>query len=304
MHRGRQNREMTALQLPNLKLIEPIGKGGMATVWKATQISLDRPVAVKILSDAFSKEQEDIDRFILEAKACARFQHPGIVRVYDANAVDGVYYFVMELITGYTMGEYMARKEKVPQDDGLVILESVANALNYAWKKFRVVHCDIKPDNIMVDADGTVKITDLGLSRSIFAARGTQSADGDEIMGTPAYMSPDQIYDFPDIDCRSDIYSLGATLYHMLSGTMLFEGKTDDDMVRAHIDPFFARDIRLIEPEISYSFAVMLNRMLAKNREYRYPDWETLLVDLTLLYKGSVLRATPLPPGQSSMIIK
>ncbi len=290
-------------RLPNLELVSPIGKGGMATVWKACQVSLDRMVAVKILSADFSQTKEDINRFIQEAKACGRFQHPGIVRVYDANAVDGLYYFVMELINGYTMGEYMHRKGPVDIADGIIILESVANALNYAWKKFAVVHCDIKPDNIMADADGTIKVTDLGLSRSIFAARSHDPAC-DEIMGTPAYMSPDQIYDLPDLDCRSDIYSLGATVYHMLAGSMLFEGKTDDDMVRAHIEPFFARDIRLLVPDVPYAISVMLNRMLAKDRAYRYPDWETLLVDLKLFYRNEPLRAKPLPAGCSSMNVK
>ena len=285
-------------QLPNLELEGVLGRGGTAIVYRARQLSTGREVAVKVLDADFVRTREDIDRFVNEAKACGRFQHRNIVRVYDAGVRDGLYYFVMELVEGYTFAAYLQRKGVVAVDDALIIMEAVTAALEYAWQKFRVVHCDLKPDNLMVDADGTIKLMDLGISRSLLTARATAS---DEIMGTPAYISPDQIYDLPDLDCRADIYSLGATIYHLLTGHVLFPEKTDQQVVDAHIGPNFARDPRILAPTVPRALALMLNRMLAKDRSLRYPNWETLAVDIARLYAGETLLATPLKPGESSV---
>lgn len=287
-------------QLPNLELEGVLGRGGTATVYRARQLSTGREVAVKVLDADFVRTREDIERFVREAKACGRFQHRNIVRVYDAGERDGIYYFVMELVEGYTFAAYLLRKKHVAVDDALIILESVTAALTYAWERFRVVHCDLKPDNLMVGADGTVKLMDLGISRSLLTARAS-SAASEEIMGTPAYMSPDQIYDLPDLDCRADIYSLGATLYHLLTGHVLFPGRTDQQVVDAHIGPNFARDPRILAPTVPRALALMLNRMLAKDRTLRYPNWETLAADIARLYAGEPLLATPLKPGESSV---
>ena len=286
--------------LPNLGLESLLGRGGTATVYKGRQLSTGREVAVKVLNADFARTQEDVDRFVNEARACARFRHSNIVRVYDAGCRDGIYYFVMELVKGYTFAEYLQRKKSIAVDDVMVILESVTAALMYAWQKFRVVHCDLKPDNIMVNEDGTIKLMDLGISRSILNARGGSSSAGD-IMGTPSYMSPEQIYDEPDIDCRADIYALGATAYHLLTGIPLFPGHTVQEVVDAQIGKNFARDPRILQPAVPRSLALMLNRMLAKDRALRYPDWETLAADIERLYNGLPLLATPLKPGESSV---
>lgn len=288
-------------QLPNLGLINVLGKGGTATVYRAQQLSTGREVAVKVLDADFVTSPEDIHRFLNEAKACARFKHDNIVRVYDANEVNGIYYFVMELVNGYTFATYLERKKKVDVDDVLIILEAITEALKYAWQKFRVVHCDLKPDNIMVDANGTIKLMDLGISKSLLTARRTPNDDGEDIMGTPAYMSPDQLYDLSDIDCRSDIYSLGATIYHLLTGFPLFPGKTDQQVVDSHIGASFARDPRYYDPTIPRELSLILNRMLAKDRNLRYPNWETLSADIQHFYAGEPLLATPLNPGESSV---
>ena len=290
------------VSLPNLRLEAEIGRGGTAIVYRARQLSTGREVAVKVLDADFVRTSEDIDRFLNEAKVAARFRHRNIVRVYDVGQEQGFYYFVMELVEGYTFASYLRRKGQVAVGDVLIILEAVCAALEYAWQKFRVVHCDLKPDNLMVDADGTVKLMDLGISRSLLtAARGSGADAAGEIMGTPAYISPDQIYDLPDLDCRADIYSLGATAYHLLTGTSLFPGKTDQQVVDAHIGPNFARDPRTLAPAVPRALALMLNRMLAKDRTLRYPNWETLEADIARLYANEPLLATPLQPGESSV---
>ena len=290
------------LTLPNLTLEAELGRGGTAIVYRARQLSTGREVAVKVLDADFVRTSEDVDRFLNEAKAAARFRHRNIVRVYDVGQEQGVYYFVMELVEGYTFAHYLRRKGQVAVGDVLIILEAVCAALQYAWQKFRVVHCDIKPDNLMVDADGTVKVMDLGIARSLLtAARGSGADAAGEIMGTPAYISPDQVYDLPDLDCRADIYALGATAYHLLTGSALFPGKTDQQVVDAHIGANFARDPRALAPAVPRSLALMLNRMLAKDRALRYPNWETLSADIARLYAGEPLLATPLQPGESSV---
>lgn len=291
-------------QLPNLGLIDVLGKGGTATVYRAKQLSTGREVAVKVLDADFVSTPEDVTRFLDEARACARFRHPNIVHVYDAGNEGGIYYFVMELVRGYTFAHYLERKKQVAVEDVLIILEAIAEALQYAWQKFRVVHCDLKPDNIMVDADGTIKLMDLGISKSILTANRDAKSTNEEIMGTPAYMSPDQIYDLKDIDCRADIYSLGATIYHLLTGLTLFPGCTDQQVVDAHIGASFARDPRSLAPQTPEALALILNRMLAKDRNLRYPNWETLIADIRNLYAGKTLLATPLQPGESSVVFR
>lgn len=288
-------------QLPNLGLIDVLGKGGTATVYRAKQLSTGRDVAVKVLEADFVRSPEDITRFVNEAKACARFKHDNIVRVYDAGEVDGIYYFVMELVNGYTFASYLSRKKQLAVEDVLIILEAVTEALKYAWQKFRVVHCDLKPDNIMVDANGTIKVMDLGISKSLLTASKAPAEGDGEIMGTPAYMSPEQLYDLSDIDCRADIYALGATAYHLLTGTTLFPGKTDQQVVDSHVGASFARDPRILAPDTPRALVQILNRMLAKDRNLRYPNWETLSADIQRLYAGEPLLATPLKPGESSV---
>ena len=293
--------QIPSFMLPNFEVLGLLGRGGMASVWKARQISLDRYVAVKILSSAFATDAEDIRRFREEARTAAQLKHPGIVEVYDANCSDGVDYFVMELVDGYTMGDLLRRKGRVTEEDSLIVAENVAVALDYAWTHFQMVHCDIKPDNIMVDADGTVKVTDLGLCRSVTLIKGESKGDADEILGTPAYMSPEQVYGSEKLDCRSDIYELGATLYHMVTGRMLFQGKTDDEMIHCHVEQAQAPDIREFVSHVSPAFVLFLEKMLAKDASHRPRDWKLVLADLKRVREGHPPWPALLPPFGSSM---
>ena len=293
--------EIPAFMLPNFEVLGLLGRGGMASVWKARQISLDRYVAIKILSSSFATDPEDIKRFRMEARSAAQLKHPGIVQVYDANFSNGVYYFVMELVDGYTMGELLRRKGIVGVEDALTVAESVAVAMDYAWSHYQMVHCDIKPDNIMVDCDGTLKVTDLGLCRSVTLVKNENKGNADEILGTPAYMSPEQVYGSEKLDCRSDIYELGATVYHMVTGRMLFQGKTDDEMIHCHVDKSQAPDIRDFSPHAGSAFALLLEKMLAKDLNHRHRDWKVLIADLNRVREGHPPWPALLPPFGSSM---
>ena len=290
-----------SFNMPNFEVLDLLGRGGMSSVWKARQLSLDRLVAIKILSSKFSEESEDVERFRMEARAAARLKHPNIVQVYDANFTDGVYFFVMELVAGYTMGELLRRKGKTSEEDALTIAEAVAVALDYAWSSFEMVHNDIKPDNIMVDDDGSLKVTDLGLCRSLALLK-TENAENEEILGTPAYMSPEQVCGGEDIDCRSDIYELGATLYHLVTGHMLFEKKTPDDIVECHVHESQAPDARKFTPLLSNSFMLLLEKMLAKDRAHRHSDWHALIADISRVREEKAPHVVLIPKHGSSML--
>ncbi len=289
------------LQIPGFELLGKIGRGGMAEVWRARQISLDRVVAVKFLNPQASCNPGDHDRLLAEAHAAAHLKHPGIVQVYDAGIADGIPYFVMEYIAGYSVGQWLRRKKVLPVDDALVVVEYVAQALNYAWKTSAIIHCDIKPDNIMVDLDGAIKVADLGLARSIEALK-NEPGEKVEVMGTPGYISPEQSGGILDLDCRTDIYSLGATLYHLTTGKRMFESHSDtaamDLQVTGHVaDPLLQR------PDLPLGYAWLMDKMLVKDRKYRYPDWDAVLIDIDRAKNGD-LPKRPFPVTGTSTITR
>ena len=284
--------------LPHMRLDSIIGRGGMSTVWRGRDLAMDRPVAVKVLSRDFTSSSSDIQQFLNEARMMTRVHHPGIVHAYDMNCVDGLYYIVMELVDGYTFAQRVSKKGPIPEDDALIIAESVAVALGYAWEKHHIVHCDIKPENLMIHSDGTVKVADLGLCRSL--ANRSGAAAEDEVIGTPGYISPEQVYGDSVIDCRADIYSLGAALYQMTTGHMLFEGRSNDDMLRAHVDASQAIDPRLYSERLSAQFAELLEHMTVKDKSMRYATWADVLRDVQLVAAGHHL--PPLPHAALSSI--
>ena len=225
---------MTDIQITGFEMLSKLGEGGMAAVWKARQVSLDRVVAIKILSSRFASDASDIQRFQQEAQSAAKLKHPGIVQVYDANIQNGLYFFVMEFVDGYTCADWLARKGVLSEKDVLLIAECVADALGYAWEREGMIHCDIKPDNVMIDEDGTVKVTDLGLSRTISGMSVGEEAE--EILGTPAYMAPEQAMGEANPDCRLDMYALGAMMYHLSTGKLLFAGCSENEVMEKQVN--------------------------------------------------------------------
>lgn len=284
--------------IDGFEILSKVGEGGMASVWKARQVSLDRIVAIKVLSANFSSDSEDVRRFQQEAQSTAKLKHPGIIQVYDANAKDGLYYFVMEYISGYTVGDWVRRKGVLKEKDALLVAECVSDALGDAWEKERVIHCDIKPDNVMIDEDGTVKLADLGLARTISTM--TADAETEEVMGTPAYMSPEQVQGRQDLDCRADIYSLGAMLYHLVTGRMLFEGDDDDDVMRMQISDT-VDDPMDINPQLSKGICWLIERMTAKDVEFRENGWDAVRADIVRVRRGLLPLGKPLPEGHSTV---
>ncbi|MBU1857527.1 MAG: serine/threonine protein kinase, partial [Verrucomicrobia bacterium] len=183
--------------IEGFRVLENLGRGATSSVWKAEQVSLNRLVVIKVLSERLTQEPEDVTLFKAEARMAANFKHAGIVQVYDfgQSKIGRRYYFVMEYISGYSVGDWIRRKGKITEHEALVVAQAVADALKYAWDLSRIVHCDIKPDNIMVDGDGSIKVADLGLAHTVKTMANQPGADAKEVIitGTPNYMAPEQV---------------------------------------------------------------------------------------------------------------
>ena len=293
------------ISIPGVRFLHLIGVGGMSEVWLAYHGGLNKEVAIKVMFKEAASSGEEIRRFMQECRVMESVKHPGIVHSYEADCRDGRYYFIMDYVDGFTFALILTRQEQITEKDAIVILDSVADALGYAWSEHRVVHCDVKPDNIMVGSDGIVKILDLGLCSVMGPSRrGTEESPAGEketITGTPAYMSPEQIYGDENIDVRSDIYSLGATLYHLVTGSILFPDLSNDETLRSHVDPETAApDPRSLNPSLSEGFARILSKMCAKEADCRYASWGDVLADSLLMQSGKLPEA--LPEGVSSSI--
>jgi serine/threonine protein kinase len=257
-----------------------LGRGGMGTVYLAHQLSLERPVALKVLMEEFAQDTEFIVDFVKEARAAARLNHPNIVQSYAVGQEDGVYYFAMEYVEGQTFKQLM-RQGSVPVERTLSIIQQIADALDFAWRNQKLVHRDIKPDNIMLTRSGVAKLADLGLAR---VASDIIDDDSEEVMGTPQYICPEQLLGEP-MDVRGDIYSLGATMYHAATSTFPFEGLSASEIARKHLqeklDPPTNRN-----PELPHTVEWVIEKMMARNVEDRYQEASELVTDLTRLQRG------------------
>ena len=287
-----------AFALPGFELIEKAGQGGMAEVWKARQVSLDRVVAIKILHPQLSNNTDEIDRLLTEARAAAKLKHQGIVQVYDAGKSGGHYYIVMEFIAGYSIGEWLRRKNIIEEREALLVAECVATALHYAWATARIIHCDIKPDNIMVDRDGAIKVADLGLAHMVNPRLARPKVE--EIIGTPSYISPEQSQGEDSLDCRTDIYALGAMLYHMVTGRRLFEKYPDLEAMDRQITDFEPDPIEF-NPNLSAGICWLIEKMLVKDREGRQADWDEVMGDIKAVQEG-LLPVTSRPTEGASTV--
>ena len=218
-------------QLPGLVLLNMIGRGGRGSVYRAWQPSLRRVVAVKVLSKALSQNREYIQRFLREARVASKVQHRNIVRAYDINRKGSNVYMVMEYVSGVSVGQVLRRTSKLENPHAVEIARLISEAVAYV-AKVGLVHRDIKPDNIMIDRKGRVKLCDLGLARP---AGSTNLTSPMVAQGTPAYMSPEGAVS-PEIDTQADVYSLGVTLYRMLLGKVPFENKDPVEVLRMHVE--------------------------------------------------------------------
>jgi len=286
--------------IPGYEIIGVLGEGGMGTVYLAMQLSLKRKVAIKILPPSLTGDESYLSRFRHEAKSAAKIRHPNIVQIYDAGDHNNVYFFVMEYVAGETAGERVARKGKLDEESALLIAESVAVALEYAWDRARLVHRDIKPDNILIDDDGTVKLSDLGLAKTMdHMAPGITV--GRAMIGSPHYCAPEQAQGEENIDCCADIYALGATLYHFLTGQPPFaETPGISAMVRKLTEHM--PDVMDINPAVSDNAAWLIEKMIARDKIMRQQSWLEVLDDLDAVIHHKPPLSAPVTDGASTML--
>jgi serine/threonine protein kinase len=275
------------------RVIEQLGSGGMATVFKAYHPSLDRYVALKVLHPAFKADPQFFERFKREARIVANLEHPNIIPIYDFNEHHGEPYLVMRFIEGDTLKPKLEGRP-IPSDQILQLMRPVCQALDYAHNQ-GVLHRDIKPSNIMVTKDSNIFITDFGLARMVQAGESTLSQD--MMIGTPQYISPEQAQGIGDLDCRTDIYSLGVVLFEMVTGQVPFNADTPFATVHDHIYSPLPLPSTL-NPDIDPAVETMLLKALAKEPDDRYETVADLLQALeTKLSAYTVAsRAKPLGP--------
>jgi len=270
-------------QLTGYKLVSVLGAGAMAKVYKAVQLSLDRPVAVKILPKRLSENSEYVKLFYKEGRAAAKLNHPNIVQAIDVGEAGGYHYFVMEFVEGHTLYDELANGKVFSEEEALKIIIQIATALKHAHSQ-GLIHRDVKPKNIMITPEGVVKLADMGLARSTGDAEAAQAEAG-RAFGTPYYISPEQIRGEVDIDFRADIYSLGATLYHLVTGRVPFDGPTPVAVMHKHLkEPLVPPDH--INTGLSSGIGEVVEVMMAKDRAKRYASTDDMLLDLQAIAAG------------------
>jgi serine/threonine protein kinase len=272
-------RALEGHQLDHVRLEQFVGGGGMGAVFRSWDTDLHRTVAVKVLSTYQAGDVESARRFQLEARSAARLDHPNIARVHYVGEDDGVRYIVFEYIDGTNVRELIYSGGPFALVDALNYTLQIAHALSHAWQR-EVVHRDIKPSNILITLDGLAKLVDMGLARleQMEPTEHEQTATG-VTLGTFDYIAPEQARDPRSADTRSDIYSLGCTLYFMLTGSPPFPGGTPLQKLLQHQgeDP---PDVRQFRPDVTDAVAAVLERMLAKRPEERFGNPEELTAAL------------------------
>ncbi len=268
-------------QLGEFEILTKLGQGGMGAVYKARQTVLRRLVAIKTLQSSLSSDAEFVSRFHNEAVAAAGLNHPNLVQVYAAGQSDGIHWFAMEFVDGESVQARLKRLGKLEPAEALAICMHVQTALEYGWRKAQLIHRDIKPDNIFLSNDGEVKLGDLGLAKSSDQQQGLTMTGAS--MGTPLYISPEQTEGKRDIDWRTDIYSLGATLFHLLAGSPPYTGESSISVMMKHVGAPVP-DIRELDPTLSPALSAVLIKMMQKAPADRYGSYEELGVDLRNAY--------------------
>jgi serine/threonine protein kinase len=270
-------------RIQGYRIIRKLGAGAMATVFLAQQESLDRPVAIKVLPKKFSENEDFLQRFYKEGRAAAKLNDANIVQAYDVGKSGEYHYFVMEYVDGDTVYEQITEKKKLSQEEALPIIRQVALALKHAHR-VGFIHRDIKPKNIMIANNGDVKLADLGLARALDDRKAAEAEAG-RAYGTPYYISPEQIRGKKDITPAADIYGLGATLYHMVTGNVPFPGKNPSDVMHRHLKQELVPPDH-INPTLSAGFSQIIEMMMAKEVSQRYQNASDLIEDLDAVARG------------------
>jgi serine/threonine-protein kinase len=277
-----------------------IGSGGMAEVYRGFDPVLNRTVAIKVLHSQFARDTSFVQRFRREAQAAARLNQPNIVGVYDTGADDGTQFIVMEFIEGRTLAEFMATGRRPSPVQAAEIAGKICAAISAAHAQ-GVIHRDIKPGNVMVTRDGTVKVMDFGIARVLGPETAPQTS---AVLGTASYLSPEQAQGGP-VDARTDIYSLGSVLYELLTGRPPFTGESPVAVAYKQVNETPALPSS-INPDVPARLDAVVMKALSKNPSNRYQTAEEFSADLGRVVAGQEVEATPLMPaggGDATQVI-
>jgi serine/threonine-protein kinase len=271
--------------IPGFELLTKVGQGGMGAVFKARQVSMDRIVALKVLPPRLAKDANFRERFLREARAVAKLNHENIIQGIDVGVANGLFYFVMEFVDGLAVSKVLNTEKKLEEKRSLTICAQIARALEHAHRH-KMVHRDVKPENIMLTADGIAKLCDLGLAKREEGDAGLTQAGLS--VGTPNYISPEQARGEGDVDIRSDIYSLGASLYHIVTGQVPFDGTVPSVVMTKHITEDLVPPMKL-RPDLSPEANAIVMKSMQKKREDRYQLPEQMAQDLEAVVAGRPL---------------
>lgn len=263
--------------LGDFELQRKLGQGGMAEVFLARQVSLDRPVALKLLSKEMAKKPGFVERFIREARSMAKLDHPNAVKAYAVDCAHDRHFVAIEFVDGQSMQSWMDQLGKLSIGDAIHIVLRCADALRAAHG-LNIIHRDIKPDNILVTRKGITKVSDFGLAKVVDDEDHSMTQIG-TTLGTPSYMAPEQARDAKNVDNRSDIYSLGVTLYYFVTGKLPFVGDTIVKLMQAK-DAGTYVSARKLNHEVSDKLDLIIGKMFDKEKKYRYATCEELIKDL------------------------
>jgi predicted Zn finger-like uncharacterized protein len=268
--------------LGGYQILRKLGQGGMGAVYEARQLALDRSVALKVLPEALAANKTFILRFTREALSVARLNHNNIIQIYDVGKSDGTYFFAMEFVKGTTLQKMVEKEGKLDIDAAVGYIVQAARGLEYAHRK-NIVHRDVKPDNIMVNEEGVAKVADLGLAKDVTDQDTSMTMSGVG-MGTPHYMAPEQATDAKTADARADIYSLGCTLYHLVTGRVPYGGSSAYEIITKHVNEPVTLP-KLVNPDCPAELSEIIVKMMGKKKDERYASM-TEVIGALELYLG------------------
>lgn len=257
-----------------------IGKGGMGKVYEAVHEFTGRAVALKVLNTTFTKDGTNVSRFFQEIRALAKLNSPNIVTLFDAGKAGRRFYFAMELVNGPSLDKYVTAKKHLNEHEALAITGKIARALSLSHAN-NVVHRDIKPENILIDEQQQPKVTDFGVVMHQDADHMTLTQEG-FMVGSVHFSSPEQVEGIRDIDGRSDIYSLGATFYYMVTGRTVYSGKSSEEILTKHLIGNWVSP-RIYNPSLSRATVRVIKKMMARSREKRFQTMEEVAVYINRL---------------------
>jgi serine/threonine-protein kinase len=277
------NGEKPTISIGGFEIYQSLGEGGMGAVYRARNLETDQIVALKVLYPLLAGNTTYIERFKAEAENALQLDHQNLVKVFSWGCRGLNYFIEMEYVEGKNLGTLLKEGGALPEVEVAVMGMCVASALHYAWEKSRLIHRDVKPGNLIIGDKGSLKLCDLGIAKCIVEGRKSLTRAGTSL-GSPHYIAPEQARGEKDINYRADIYALGATLYHAVTGVTVHDADSEFSLMVKHAT-VPVRNLREIKPELNDLFVALLMRMLELDQNKRAQDWYTLYGELETILK-------------------